>query len=46
MRPRIPSGNPERSLAEKAEYGLTAILVVVVVAAVFQICGIHPKWMY
>jgi Flp pilus assembly pilin Flp len=46
MRPRIPSGNPERSLAEKMEYGLTAALVLVVVAAVFQICGIHPKWMY
>lgn len=46
MRPRITSGHPERSLAEPVEYGLTVVLVLVVVAAVLQICGIHPVWLH
>lgn len=46
MRPHIPSGNSEHSFSEITEYGLTAVLVLVVVVAILQICGIHPKWLY
>lgn len=45
MRPRIPFENPGRSFTERVEYGLTAVLVLVVVVAVLQVCGFHPKWL-
>ncbi len=40
MRSRVPAPNPPRSVVENAEFGLTAILVLVVVVALLQICGI------
>lgn len=46
MRPRIPSANSERSLTLTIEYGLTVVLVLVVVAAILQISGLHPNWLY
>lgn len=41
MRRRISEPDPRRSIVENAEYGLTAILVFVVVVAVMEIFGIH-----
>lgn len=46
MRSRIPSGDTPRSFTDMMEYGLTAVLVAVVIVAVLQICGVHPKWLY
>jgi Flp pilus assembly pilin Flp len=47
MRQRVPSTDSDRSVAMTTiEYGITAVLVGVVLAAVLQIGGVHPKWLF
>lgn len=46
MRPRVSADNSERSLTVMIEHALTIILVLVVAAAIFQIAGFHPSWLY
>lgn len=41
MRRRVPTPVIERSIAEFVEYGLTALLVIVVVVALLEIFGVH-----
>jgi hypothetical protein len=42
MRSRVPvPPSPERSLTETLEYALTIVLVIVVITAMLQICGVH-----
>lgn len=40
MRDRVPVQEPQRSLSETVEYGLTAFLVLVVIAALLEIFGV------
>jgi hypothetical protein len=40
MRRRIPAPVPERSITDMVELGLTAMLVLVVVIALFEIFGV------
>jgi Flp pilus assembly pilin Flp len=41
LRSRLPEPEPEHSLADTIEYGLTAVLVIVVVIALLQIFGVQ-----
>jgi hypothetical protein len=42
MRPHAPTPpSSERSLADTVELGLTVVLVIVVIAALLEIFGIH-----
>jgi hypothetical protein len=42
MRPRVRAPEPQRSIADTVEYGLTALLVIIVIVAALEICGDHP----